>query len=145
MSSHLSLTRHALSPHVGTLSPLWGLEAINGPLCSTCRPIRCTHTAVQLLKSLVLRALCMIVTGQAWGLISAVSPSKALAVYSGLQGGRQGLSLPRHNARPPPSQEPLQQGWQLVWASHREARLTGSRIWPSTLHESQHEKLNMPD
>lgn len=45
----------------------------------------------------------MIVTGQAWGLISAVSPSKALAVYSGLQGGRQGLSLPRHNAPPPAS------------------------------------------
>lgn len=87
----------------------------------------------------------MIVTGQAWGLISAVSPSKALAVYSGLQGGRQGLSLPRHNAQPPSSQEPLQQGWQLVWTSHREARLTGSRIWQSTLHESQHEKLNMAD
>lgn len=43
----------------------------------------------------------MIVTGQAQGLISAVSPSKALAVYSGLQGGRQGLSLPRHNAPSP--------------------------------------------
>lgn len=42
----------------------------------------------------------MIVTGRAWGLISAVSPSKALAVYSGLQGGRQGLSLPRHHASP---------------------------------------------
>ncbi len=54
------------------------------------------------LKSLVLRVLCMIVTGWAWGLISAVSPSKALAVYSGLQGGRQGLSLPRHHASPSP-------------------------------------------
>lgn len=92
----------------------------------------------------------MIVTGQAWGLISAVSPSKALAVYSGLQGGRQGLSLPRHNApptclHPTPLREPLQQGWQLVWAPHRKARLTGSGIWQSTLHESQQEKLNMAD
>lgn len=88
----------------------------------------------------------MIVTGQAWGLISAVSPSKALAVYSGLQGGRQGLSLRRHNAPiTPSSREPLQQGWQLVGAPHRKAKLTGSGIWQSTLHESQHEKLNMAD
>lgn len=92
----------------------------------------------------------MIVTGRAWSLISAVSPSKALAVYSGLQGGRQGLSLPRHHASPSslslsPPQEPLQQGWQLVWAPHRKARLTGSGIWQSSLHESQQEKLNMAD
>lgn len=89
----------------------------------------------------------MIVTGRAWGLISAVSPSKALAVYSGLQGGRQGLSLPM--PPPPPSllppREPLQRGWQLVWAPHRKARLTGSGIWQSSLHESQQEKLNMAD
>lgn len=109
------------------------------------------HTLQQLLKSLVLRALCMMVTGQAWGLISAVSPSKALAVYSGLQGGRQGLSLPRHHGSPSsfslslPPWEPLQQGWQLVWAPHRKARLTGSGIWHSSLHESQQEKLNMAD
>lgn len=75
-------------PHVGTSLPLCGLEAINGPLCITCSPMHRTHTTAQLLKSLVLRALCMIVTGQAWGLISAVSPSKALAAYSGLQGER---------------------------------------------------------
>lgn len=94
----------------------------------------------------------MIVTGQAWGLISAVSPSKALAVYSGLQGERQGLSLPRHHGSlssfffpPHTPRESLQQDWQLVWAPHHKARLTGSGIWQRSLHESQQEKLNMED
>lgn len=94
----------------------------------------------------------MIVTGRALGLISAVSPSKALAVYSGLQRGRQGLSLPRHHASlsyfsslPHPPWESLQQDWQLVWSPRCKARLTGSGIWQRRLHESQQEKLNAAD
>lgn len=118
---------HPSGPLAGTLFPPWDQALSMGPSAPHTPP-HSLHTLQQLLKSLVLRVLCMIVTGRARGLISAVSPSKALAVYSGLQGGRQGLSLPRHHAFPcpPHPRESLQQGWQLVWAPHRKARLTGS-------------------
>lgn len=86
----ISVSCWHLSPSLRIRSCQWAL------LLHT--PPHTLRTVQQLLKSLVLRALCMIVTGRAWGLISAVSPSKALAVYSGLQRGRQGLSLPRHHA-----------------------------------------------
>lgn len=137
----ISSLRWHLLPPLGIRSCQWV------PLLHRPTLIPCAHTLQKLLKSLVLRVLCMIVTGWARGLISAVSPSKALAVYSGLQGGRQGLSLPRHHVphRPHPLAPHLQQGWQLVWAPHRKARLTGSGIWQSTLHESQQEKLNTAD
>lgn len=137
----ISASRWHLLRSLGIRSCQWALLLHTQP--------HSLHTLQELLKSLVLRVLCMIVTGRAWGLISAVSPSKALAVYSGLQGGRQGLSLPRHHAPATPvtpaPRESLQQGWQPIWAPHRKARLTGSRIWQSSLHESQQEKLNTAD
>lgn len=103
----MAIERTPISSLCWHLFPPLGIRSCQWvPLLHTLTLIPCAHTLQKLLKSLVLRVLCMIVTGWAWGLISAVSPSKALDVYSGLQGGRQGLSLPRHHAPPPPPPSP---------------------------------------